>query len=109
MLEGLLSGALKPLWAKALAALIPLAMIAAGAWIITEKNRDKKLVETGKEAGAAGAVVDQQNETLTQIERANDAEDQVRRSDDAGRYERCLRLATAETRANCERFKPVSD
>lgn len=95
---------------KAFAWALGLALIVGGTLVVISKNRDNKLVSTGREAGAATAVVAGQGQILTQVERANDAETQVRRGGDAARYDRCLRSnASAETRVNCERFRPVPD
>lgn len=70
-------------------------------------NRDERMIETAKEGGASEAVVEGQRDILTQVERANNAEQEIHRSGDAARYDRCLRNATADTRANCERFRPM--
>lgn len=86
-----------------------LALILGGTLVVISKNRDAKLVDTGREAGSAATVATGQAAILEQVERANDAEEEVARGGDAARYDRCLRNATADTRANCERFRPVPD
>ena len=72
-------------------------------------NRDKRLIETAQEGGETKAVVEGQRDILNQVERANNAEQEIQRSGDVARYDRCLLNATDDTRANCERFRPVSD
>ncbi|TCD04287.1 hypothetical protein EYB45_08555 [Erythrobacteraceae bacterium CFH 75059] len=88
-----------------LAALV-IATAAATLVTITD-NRDRRLADTARDAGAAATTVEQQRSVLEQIERAHHAEMEIDRGGDAGRYERCLRDATHDTRAHCDRFKPV--
>lgn len=102
LLESVLGSKLLP-WA------IGLALVVAGTLIVIAKNRDNKLVQTGRDAGAASAVVEGQRDILKQVERANNAEQEVHRSGDAARFDRCVRNATPDTRANCERFRPLPD
>ena len=91
--------------------LIIIAGIAAlSATLITiSKNRDAALVDTGKEAGAAGAVIEGQNQTLDQLEKANAKERELQsageRSD--ARYRDCM--FDSRDKAACERFRPVAD
>ena len=88
-----------------------LTALALAAWAVVEiaDNSDKRKIDVAKEAGAADAVIGGQRDILTQIERANNAEQEVGRSDAVTRYERCLRIATDATRPSCERFRPLSD
>jgi hypothetical protein len=80
------------------------------AMIITiADNRDKRLIETAETAGASEAIIAGQTGVLNQVKEANDAEQEINRGDDAARFARCLRNATADTRANCDRFRPVPD
>lgn len=105
----LLDTALGPFKVKVwLAILAGMAML-AGVVITIADNRDKRMVETAKDSGAAEAVILGQQDTFEQLERANDAEDQIVRGGDVARYERCLRNASPDTRANCARFQPVPD
>lgn len=108
-MKNLIDGALGFVTSKAFLALVAIATVLAAAMIVIAKNRDNRLVETGREAGASGAVAEGQRDILDQVERANDAENEIVRSGDAGRYERCLRNATDATRPNCERFRPLPD
>ena len=85
-------------------------ILAISATVITiADNRDKRLIETAQEGGETKAVVEGQRDILNQAERANNAEQEIQRSGDVARYDRCLLNATDDTRANCERFRPVSD
>lgn len=82
---------------------------AAATLITITDNRDKRMVETAKDAGGNAAVIKGQRDVLRQVEQANEAENEIVRSGDAGRYERCLRDATPSSRAGCDRFRPVPD
>ena len=86
-------------------------VLVGAAFVVIEiaDNRDKRMIETASEAGANEAVVEGQRDILSQVERANNAEQEINRSGDADRYARCLRNASPDTRANCERFRPVPD
>lgn len=109
MLHELLNSALGPFKVKIwLAILAALGMIA---WAVIEiaDNRDKRMIETARDSGANEALVEGQRDILDQVERANNAEQEIHRSGDADRYARCLRNASSDTRSNCERFRPVSD
>lgn len=86
-----------------------LALIVGGTLVVMSKNRDAKLVDTGREAGASGAVVEGQRDILNQVERANDAEQEVAASGDAAAFDRCVRNSTPRSRASCDRFRPVPD
>lgn len=108
-MKDLLNTVIGPFTAKIWFGLLSLALIVAGTAVVIAKNRDTKLVDTGREAGTAGAVAEGQKSILDQVGKANEAEDQVRRSGGAERYERCLRYATADTRANCDALRPVPD
>lgn len=108
-MNDLLNTALGPLKLKGwLIALAVLGML-AGVIITIASNRDERMIETAKDSGAAAAVITGQHSTLEQVERANDAQDEIARSGDAARYERCLRNASPASRDNCIRFKPVPD
>ncbi len=84
-----------------------LSLIVGGTLVVINKNRDTKLVTTGKEAGAATAVVAGQEAILNQVEAANNAEQEITRGGDAAAFDRCVRYATADSRAGCDRFRPV--
>ena len=106
-LSAIATAALKPLWAKLLAAAIPLALIAAGAWIVINRERDERLVDSGREAGAATVVIEGQKQTLDQSRKANEARNDIRNDRDNARYDECLRSASAATRDNCVIFQQV--
>lgn len=88
---------------------IALILAASATVIAIADNAVEDFRDTAKDAGAATAVVAGQRDILNQVERANNAEQEISRSGDAARFDRCLRIATPDTRANCERFRPVSD
>lgn len=98
-----------PLKAKVWLGILSVVLIIAGTIVVVAKNRDEKLVETGREAGASDATAKGHETTLDQARRANDAGNQVRDNRGDALYRGCLLDATAESRANCERFKPLSD
>ncbi len=108
-MSALLDTVIGPLKAKVWLGILSVVLIIAGTIVVIAKNRDEKLVETGREAGTAGAVAEGQKSILDQVGKANEAEDKVRRGGDAEHYERCLRYATADTRANCDALRPVPD
>ena len=101
-LSAIAAAALKPLWAKLLAAAIPLALIAAGAWIVIERERDERLVDSGREAGAAMVVIEGQKQTLDMNRKANDAETEIRRGGDVA-VDGCVSNARGDA-SGCERF-----
>ena len=90
-------------------AFVTLVISAVTAVVLISDNRDKRMIETAQESGETKAVVEGQRDILNQVERANNAEQEIQRSGDAARYDRCLLDATDDTRANCERFRPVPD
>lgn len=108
-MKELLGTVIGPFTAKIWMALLGLALIVGGTLVVISKNRDAKLVDTGREAGGNAAVVEGQRDILSQVERANNAEQEITRGGDAAAYDRCLRYATADSRAGCERFRPVLD
>lgn len=108
-MKELLGTVIGPFTAKIWLGILGIALIIGATFVVMSKNRDAKLVETGREAGTAGAVATGQAAILKQVERANNAEQEITRGGDAARYDRCLRNATPDTSANCERFRPVSD
>lgn len=108
-MKDLLNTAIGPFTAKIWMGLLGIVLIAAGTAVVIAKNRDAKLVDTGREAGSAGAVAEGRKIILDQVGKANEAEDQVRRGGDAERYQRCLRYATPDTRANCDALRPMPD
>lgn len=105
----LLNTAIGPFTAKIWLGILSLALIAAGTVVVISKNRDEKLVDAGREAGASDAVRQGQDITLDQNRKANDAGNKVRDNRDGALYAQCMRNATDATRANCEQFRPVSD
>lgn len=66
----------------------------------------EEAIDTAKEAGAAEAVSAGHEQTLDQLEDANNAEEDLRRADerDARRYADCL--LDSRDKAACERFNP---
>jgi len=109
MLGELLNTGFGPFKVKIWLAILAAMMLAAGVVVKVIDNRDERLIDTAKDAGSAGAVIEGQKDTLDQVERANNADREIDRGGDAARYERCLRNATAESRANCDRFAPLPD
>ena len=63
--------------------------------------------DTGREAGAAGAVIAGQAQTLDQLKDANDAEQDLRSSGErsARKYDQCL--LDSRRKEACERYRPV--
>lgn len=108
-MKDLLSGAIAGVSNKIWLAIISLALVIAGTVVVISKNRDTKLVDTGREAGSAGAVARGHETTLDQARRANDAGNQVRDNRGDALYRSCLLDATAESRVRCERFRPLPD
>lgn len=108
-MKDLLGTVIGPFTAKIWLGILGLALVGAGMFVVISKNRDNKLVETAKDSGAAEAVVAGQANIIDQVEKANEAEQEVRTGGDADRHARCLRNSTPDTRANCERFRPVPD
>ncbi len=91
--------------------LVILAAIAAVAFtvIAIADNAVEDTLKTAKDSGAAEAAVAGQRDILSQVERANNAEQEIIRSGDDARYARCLRNATPSTIGNCERFRTMPD
>ena len=83
-----------------------LAMLCAS-FIIIVDNRDKRMIETARETGAATTIIESQNAGFEQIERVKDADRKIDAGDLRERYERCLRNNEPATRANCQRFSAV--
>lgn len=106
-MTALLDTVIGPLKAKVWLAIVSLALVIAGTAVVISKNRDAKLVDTGREAGSAGAVARGHETTLDQARRANDAGNQVRDNRGDALYRSCLLDATAESRVRCERFRPL--
>ena len=94
-------------WGWLVIALVGLALIA---WAIigTYDNTLDDARETGREAGASGAVIAGQNQTLDQLGDANDAEQDLRSAGErsAERYAGCLR--DSRRKAACERYRPLA-
>lgn len=105
----LLNTALGPLKVKFWLGIVAALGVLAFAAIKIADNRDKRMIETAQESGANEAVVEGQRDILNQVERANNAEQEINRGGDTAHFDRCLRNATADTRANCERFRSVPD
>ncbi len=93
-------------WGWIVIALVGLGLIA---WAIigTYDNTLDDARETGREAGAAGAVIAGQNQTLDQLGDANAAEQDLRINGDrsAERYRQCL--LDNRRKAACERYRPL--
>ncbi len=91
-------------WAPALilaALMVFLVMRIAANWF-------GQALDTAAEAGATGAVVAGQNQTLDQLGDANNAEQDIRRAPerDARLYAGCLLDARPGTEDRCERYNP---
>lgn len=102
MLVELLNTAIGPLKAKAWLGILALTGIIVGAWITIADNRDKRMVETARDAGGNAAVVQGQQTTLEQNRSANDAEQVVRRGGDAA-VAGCMSDARGHA-SGCSRF-----
>lgn len=85
--------------------IIGLALVVGGTIVVISKNRDEKLVATGKEAGSSTAVAAGQAVTLDQTEKANAAGNEVRNDRGNARYDECVRDSTPATRGNCARYR----
>jgi hypothetical protein len=108
-MKDLLGTVIGPFTAKIWLGLLGLALIIGGTVVVISKNRDEKLVDTGREAGAATAVVAGQADVLNQVERANDAEQEIAAAAESAAFDRCVRNSTPRSRASCDRFRPVPD
>lgn len=109
MIHELLNTALGPLKVKFWLGIVAALGVLAFAAIKIADNRDKRMIETAQESGASSAVVEGQRDVLEQVERAQNADNEINSGDRTARYERCLRNSSEASRANCERFRPVSD
>ena len=93
-------------WGWIVIAVVGFALIVWGI-IGTYDNTLDDARETGREAGAAGAVIAGQNQTLDQLKDANDAEQDLRaggeRSDEL--YAGCM--LDSDRPEACERYKPL--
>lgn len=78
------------------------AVIAVG--VIVVDNAFEDTLETAKEAGASGAVVAGQNQTLEQVGKANEATTDFRLDTGHVRFCECLRSASPATAGNCVRY-----
>lgn len=99
-IRGSLSGKLLP-W------IIGLALVAAGTFVVISKNRDNKLVETGRQSGASEAITKGHESTLGQLKDANNAEQDIRASGERSdaRYLGCLQ--DSDRPGSCDRYKPL--
>lgn len=84
-----------------------LALIVGGTLVVISRNRDAKLVDTGREAGAAGAVVAGQQSTLGQVGAANEAENDVRAGRSSAAFDQCVRDSAPGYESGCARYRPV--
>lgn len=82
----------------------------AGIWIIVAINdrRHENALEVAKDAGATGAIVAGQAQTLDQLGDANNAEQDLREHGErsAARFDQCL--LDARNPAGCERYRPIA-
>ena len=80
------------------------------AWAIigTYDNTLDDARETGREAGASGAIIAGQEQTLDQLKDANDAEQDLRAAGQrsAAAYDDCVRNSRRGP-ASCERYRPL--
>lgn len=89
------------LWAILVAAVV---LIGGILWAQHAENKDDA---RNQEIGASIERERALEETVKQVEKANEVREEITRKDDAGarlRYEQCLR--SARTPANCERLLP---
>lgn len=87
--------------------IVGLALVAGGTLVVISKNRDNKLVDVGREAGEAGAVVRGQDRTFGQLGDANNVETIIQRGGErnAVRHAQCLQ--DNQNPKSCERFRPI--
>lgn len=86
-------------WALAALLVVVIVIKVATNWFDTA-------IDTAKDAGAAGAIIRGQEQTLDQLGDANDAEEKLESGGERSsqRYAGCLRDALEP--ANCERYNP---
>ena len=91
--------------------LLAIGALVAAAFVVVEiaDNAVEDTLDTAADKGRAEAVAEGQRGVLEQVERAGNAETEIARGGDVGRYDRCLLNASEDTRANCERFRPLPD
>lgn len=106
-MKDLLGTVIGPFTAKIWLGILGIALIAAGTFVVIAKNRDNKLVETGRKAGASEAVTKGHESTLGQLKDANDAEQGIRAGGErnADRYNQCLQ--DSDRPGSCARYKPL--
>ncbi|MGX7896910.1 hypothetical protein [Tsuneonella sp. HG222] len=99
--------ALWPLKAKLIAG--GLALLAAAAIVVIKvaDNRDRRMIETAQDSGAAEAVAAGHETTLDQLGEASHAEAALNRGGErnAVRYRQCL--LDSDRPGACERLKPL--
>lgn len=78
---------------------------AVTAVVLIADNRDKRMIETASDAGAAEAVAEGHQTTLQQTGDANEAGNQVRDDRGNARYDECLRSVAETHRSFCERYR----
>ena len=106
-ISAILSTALKPLWAKALAAVVLIAPIIVGGWIVINKNRDTKLVDTGREVGRTEAIGKGYESTLKQLEKANAAERNLEAGGERSAHRHAQCLQDSDRPSACDRYRPL--
>ena len=96
-------GIVRWVWIAGIAVVVLIAVVATKAFIVSAFDKTEEL---GREAGATGAVLQGQNQTLEQLKDANDAEENLRAGGErnADRYAACLQ-DNRNTRS-CERYNP---
>ena len=84
-----------------------LAIVAGMAFVIVRiaDNAFEDTLDTAADRGRAEAEVEGHETTLEQLERANDAEDDIRFDRDNARYTACLRDVAPGYEASCERYR----
>lgn len=84
------------------------AVAAIWTFVAIADRRHENALEVAKDAGAIGAVVAGQTQTLDQLGDANDAEENLRSSGErsAARFDQCL--LDARDPAGCERYRPLA-
>jgi hypothetical protein len=81
----------------------------AGVWtfVAIADRRHENALDVAADAGALGAVVAGQTQTLDQLGDANNAEDNLRSSGErsAARFDQCL--LDSRDKRTCERYRPA--
>jgi hypothetical protein len=75
--------------------------------VAIEDRRHQNALDKASDAGAAGAIIAGQGQTLDQLKDANDAEKDLLRASERSQLRYDLCLLDSRDRAACERHKPI--